>query len=142
MAELTVRRRGRERALQFLYGLDFTKYNWQEVLPDFWRVNESKPGVRQYAQRLIRGVMDHRARLDETISAALENWTIERLGKIERNIIRIALYEILYCDDVPDKVAVNEAIEVAKNYGSDETPRFVNGVLDRLMENESRQTAT
>ena len=77
-----------------------------------------------------------RQALDERIDSALRNWTPERVGRVERNILRVALYEMDYEDDVPKKVAINEAIEISKEYGSDEAPRFINGVLDRLKVSE------
>lgn len=128
----SLRRRARECATQFLFGLEFTRYPWEETLEDFWAITESKPSVRQYADELIRGVMEHKDELDARVAAALDNWAPSRMGHIERNIIRIALYEIQYRPDVPRKTAINEAIEIAKRYGADEAPRFVNGVLDAI----------
>jgi len=127
-----VRRRARERALQFLFGLEFTGAPWNEALEGFWRMRPSRPSVKRYAQHLIRGVCEGRDALDATIAEALERWSPGRLGRVERNILRLALYEMRHQDDVPVNVAINEAIEIAKAYGADEAPRFVNGVLDRL----------
>lgn len=129
-----VRRRARERAVQFLFGLDFTSYDWHEVIADFWRVNPSRPGVRDYAEKLIAGVIDQRADLDEAIAANLESWSPERVGRVERNVLRVALWEMRYAGDVPRNVAINEAIEVAKRFGTDDAPRFINGILDRIKE--------
>ncbi len=126
-----IRRRARERALQFLFGLDFTEYEWEGSLDAFWATCASRPGVRQYAESVIRGVMDHLEELDAAISEAAENWTPERIGRIERNILRVAIYEMRHGDNVPTTVAINEAVEVAKLYGADDAPGFVNGVLDR-----------
>jgi N utilization substance protein B len=131
-----IRRRARERALQFLFGLDFTQYEWHDAIEEFWTTNPTRTSVKDYAMRLIQGVLDHLGELDNGIIAALENWNWERVGRIERNILRVALYEMRYGADVPEKVAINEAIEVAKQFGSPEAPRFVNGVLDRLTKNE------
>ena len=132
MAAISVRRRARERALQFLFGLDFTHYAWEETLEDFWKDNPAKPGVKRYARELVRGVCQHHEELDEQIIEALDNWSPERVGHVERVALRIALYEMRYRDDVPPSVAINEAIEVVKRFGTDDAPRFVNGVLDRL----------
>jgi len=126
------RRRARERALQFLFGLDFTQYSWDAAIEDFWECFPARPSVKHYAQRLIRGVAENQTDLDERILRSLDNWTPDRVGRIEKAVLRIALYEMLHVEDVPPSVAINEAIEVAKMYGADETPRFVNGVLDRL----------
>lgn len=127
-----IRRRARERALQFLFGLDFTRYVWEDAIEEFWTTNPTRASVKEYAMRLIQGVVKHHEELDAAIIAALENWNWERVGRIERNILRVALFEMRYGDGVPEKVAINEAIEVAKQFGSPEAPRFVNGVLDRL----------
>ena len=126
------RRRARERAVQFLFSIDFTNYDWREELEPFWEMNPSKTGVKMYAEKLIAGVSDCQAELDAEIEPALDNWTLDRIGAVERASIRMALYEMRRCPDVPDSVAINEVIEVAKVYGTDESPRFINGVLERL----------
>lgn len=127
-----VRRRARERALQFLFGLDFTRAPWQDAIEGFWRTYPARPNVKTYAETLIRGVFDNLDTLDRQIDAALQRWTPGRVGRIERCLLRIALFEMRYAPDVPDKVAINEALEIAKRYAWDEAPRFINGVLDRL----------
>ena len=132
MPDPLVRRRARERALQFLFGLEFTRYPWDEAIDAFWDTRPSKPAVRQYAIQLIRGVQENLPALDEEIAAALQNWSADRVGRVEFAILRIALYEMRHEPDVPPAVAMNEAIELAKSFGADDTPRFVNGVLDRL----------
>ncbi|MBX7256218.1 MAG: transcription antitermination factor NusB [Candidatus Hydrogenedentes bacterium] len=137
-----LRRRARERAVQFLFGLDFTQYGWESTIETFWVGNPVKPGAKAYAERLIRGVMEHRIALDEAIDAALNRWTPDRVGRVERNVLRVALYEMWHEPDVPTNVAINEAIEVTKVYGEEETARFINGVLDRLREIEPRASAT
>lgn len=137
-----LRRRARERAVQFLFGLDFTQYDWEAAIESFWDGNPVKPGARLYAERLIRGVMSHRIALDEAIDAALDRWNPDRVGRVERNVLRVALYEMWHEADVPVNVAINEAIEVTRVYGEEETARFINGVLDRLKETEPRASAT
>ena len=132
MPDPLVRRRARERALQFLFGLEFTHYAWEEVIDAFWDTRPSKPSVKQYAIQLIRGVQENLDALDHEISQALQNWSADRVGRVERAILRIGLYEMRHEPDVPAAVAINEAIELAKSFGADDTPRFVNGVLDRL----------
>lgn len=127
-----MRRKARERALQFLFGLDFSNYAWEDTIDLFWESEPTRASVKEYATTLIREVSERREDLDEEIDRAIQNWSPERVGRIERNVVRIALYEMRYRDDVPAAVAINEAVELAKLYGSDEAPRFVNGVLDRL----------
>lgn len=118
--------------MQFLFGLDFTAYEWRSALPAFWKNNPSRPGVMHYAETLIEGVVNNQAAIDEAIAGALENWDPARVGRVEQNVLRIAVYEMRIRDDVPAGAAINEAIEVAKRFGNEEAPRFVNGVLDRI----------
>jgi len=118
--------------VQFLFGLDFTGYAWREVLAAFWAENATKPRVRAHADRLIAGVMGHLHELDAELEAAFEKWAPERVGAVERNILRVALFELRHEPDVPPAAAINEAIEVAKRFGADAAPKFVNGILDRL----------
>ena len=141
MSRFQVRHQGREWALQFLFGLCFTGNAWEDDLENFWmNVSRVFPDLsvdpddpaRAYADMLIEGVSGHREDLDARILAELDRWTPERVGHIERTAIRIALYEMEYLSDVPPPVAINEAIELTKEYGSDDAPRFVNGILDRL----------
>ena len=134
------RRKARCRALELLFGLEFTQDDWRAALAPFWKTFETKQSVREYAEVLVAGVFDRREELDECIDAALKGWTPERVGRIERNVLRIAAFEMLFVDDVPPKVAINEAIDLAKSYGSDESPGFVNAVLDRIKEEKLRES--
>lgn len=133
MADAKTRRRARERAMQFLHHLDVSGGEWEDTIKRFWEAFPTKKGAREYGELLIAGVSEHRETLDTEIESALQNWSPSRVGRIERNILRIALFEMEHRDDVPEKVAINEAIEIAKQYGPDEAPGFVNGVLDRLI---------
>lgn len=92
----------------------------------------ARPGVKRYAEQLIRGVVENRSALDAEITPVIEHWAPNRVGRVEWTILQIALYEIRHAADVPRAVAINEAIELAKTYGTEEAPRFINGVLDRL----------
>jgi N utilization substance protein B len=139
------RRRAREFALQILYQLDVQEQLAQEqAIALFWRnfqtagqgetaaadVSEAQP----FAEQLVRGVREHQAELDAQIQAASRNWRLERMARVDRNLLRLALYELKYAEDVPAKVAINEAIEIAKRYGTAESSAFVNGILDRCRE--------
>lgn len=132
MPDPRVRRKARERAVQFLFSLAFTQYDWRDAIEGFWEMNPARPTIRQYAERLISGISESLPELDSAIASALENWSPERVGHVERAVLRVALFEMRYVDDVPVSVAINEAIEIVKLYGADDAPRFVNGVLDRL----------
>jgi N utilization substance protein B len=95
---------------------------------------ETGPIDRALVEELIRGIYQHRAELDQMLSAASKNWRVERMAVVDRNVIRLALYEIKFCPDVPVAVAINEAIELTKQFGSAEAPAFVNGLLDRAVD--------
>lgn len=142
MAAPQTRTKARARALEFLYGLDFTKDDCAEALARFWDTFETKATVRDYAEVLVKGVTDNRSDLDAQIDQALTTWRPDRVGIVERNILRIALFELRYGNDVPTKVVINEAIELAKSYAADESPGFINAVLDRLKDSDLRETTT
>ncbi len=133
MVSPQARRIARERATQFLFGLEFTGEDWEGALEAFFEGQPVRPGAKAYATELIRGVQEHLPELDEAINSALENWAPERVGRIERSVLRVALFEMRFADDVPTSVAINEAIEVAKRFADENAPRFINGVLDRLL---------
>jgi transcription antitermination protein NusB len=142
------RRRAREFALQMLYQLDVlgtSELSDEQAIALFWRnfaasaEAESAVGadfgeVQPFAEKLVRGVREHLAELDAQIQGASKNWRLERMARVDRNLIRLALYELKFVDDVPAKVAINEAIEIAKRFGTHESSAFVNGILDRCRE--------
>ena len=132
MPDPNIRRRARERAMQFLFGIQFTGYDWEKARDAFWAANPTKQAAQRYADRLIEGVCTRLPGLDAEIHEALERWAPDRVGHVERAALRIALFEMRYVPDVPPTVAINEALEVVKRFGTEEAPRFVNGVLDRL----------
>lgn len=98
----------------------------------FWTLHMAKDDVRGYAETLIKGILAHQAEVDERITAVLQNFSFDRLGTVDRNILRLAVYELLHQPDVPRPVVINEAIEIAKAFGDTQTRVFVNGVLDRI----------
>ncbi len=140
MGSVRARRKARSRALELLFGLEFTQDEWRGALAAFWKTFEAKESVREYTEILVAGVFEHREELDESVDSALKGWTPERVGRIERNVLRIAVFEMGFVDDGPPKVAINEAIELAKSYGTDESPGFVNAVLDRIMDEKFRES--
>jgi N utilization substance protein B len=139
-----MRRRARETALQVLYQLDAQpELGVDASLARFYGnfSEEATPGgaaaldeARAFADRLVHGVVEHLEEIDARIGHASRNWRLERMGRVDRNLLRLAVYEMCFCDDIPGKVAINEAIEIAKRFGAQETPAFVNGVLDRVLE--------
>lgn len=130
----SLRREGREAALQFLFSHDLNP----TLSPDgpeaaaFWNLRSAKPRVRAFATDLLRGLMPHLPEIDARIAAAADNYSFKRLAAVDRNLLRLAVYEMLHRDDIPIPVSINEAIEIAKDFGTEESPRFINGVLDRI----------
>ena len=127
-----MRRKGRELALQALYQLDLSGDEPASALRMFWGRCEAPTDARTFGEDLVSGVLEARARIDELITASSDNWRLGRLSHVDRNILRVATYELLCRHDVPASVAIDEAIEIAKRFGSDESPTFVNGVLDQI----------
>ncbi len=126
------RTRARELALQFLYQVDLVKKSNTET-DDFLREEESDVETRRFAARLVQGVLENQAEIDEAIQAVAQNWNISRMAVVDRNVLRLATYELLQCQDIPPKVAINEAIDIGKRYSTQNSGAFINGILDRIM---------
>jgi len=126
------RRLGRERALQALYALDLNPMDASRFLETFWENNPSLADARAFAGQLIEGVLAHRADLDALIKSKAQHWALSRMALVDLNLIRLAAYELLYRDDIPKKVIINEAVEIAKKFGSEDSAAFVNGILDEI----------
>jgi N utilization substance protein B len=138
------RRLAREGALQFLYQHDLNAGEDLDAdLAAFWEQQESPdPQVTGFANLLVRGVIEHRPELDVRLAGYLKNWTLNRLAVVDRNILRLALYEILHRDDIPPVVSINEAIELGKIYGGEDSGKFVNGILDKVRSDVPRPART
>lgn len=132
-----LRRRAREIALQVLYQLDISDGNPQEVLRLHWENFAPSPKVREFCQRLVQGVHQHQAQIDQLIEETSENWSLKRMSFIDRNILRLATFELWKCPDIPFKVTLNEAVELAKKFSTDESGGFINGILDKIHTNLS-----
>ena len=125
---------GREAALQMLFAIDAGGHDVQAMILDFWREFPGEAEGRAYADELVRGVSGDLARADACIVKASQNWRLERMTRIDRNILRVGAWEILHKSDVPRAVIIDEAVELAKRYGSENSSAFVNGVLNRIAE--------
>jgi transcription antitermination protein NusB len=127
------RTKARERAVQALYQIDVAATDLDEALSRFWKSFEPvEHEVMDLAEALVRGVARHRRELDDAIEAVSANWRLDRMAKVDRNVLRLAAYELLHRPDVPVKVAINEAIELGKKFGSESSGAFINGVLDKI----------
>jgi len=126
------RRKAREVALQVLYQIDVSKIEVKEAVELFWNNFEAPEEVKEFSFRLIEGTWSHREEIDGLISDCSENWSLRRMAKVDRSILRMATYEILYCLDIPSRVILNEAVDLGKDYGSENSSSFLNGILDAL----------
>ncbi|MHC4251341.1 MAG: transcription antitermination factor NusB [Planctomycetota bacterium] len=127
----------REAALQYLYEVDMVGVEEAESLDEFLVRQVGRVDARPHAARLVAGVLEHRAEIDAELRSAAENWTLERMAVVDRNVLRIGVYELTRDPDVPEKVAINEAIDLARRFSSEEACAFVNGVLDRIRQGDA-----
>jgi N utilization substance protein B len=126
------RRKSRESALQVLYQLNITKQDAPAVFTQFEEHFLPDGVADDFVRRLVHGVLEHRIELDRLIEQYSEHWRIDRIDLIDRNILRMALFELLYCEEIPPKVTINEAIDLGKRFGSEDSGSFINGILDRV----------
>ena len=126
------RTRGRELALQLLYQLDLRGEELFEQADEFLRGEENDREAKTFAKKLLAGVHENQAELDRTIQSVAQNWDIARMAVIDRNVLRLAAFELLHCKDIPPKVAINEAIELGKRYSTQNSGAFINGILDKI----------
>jgi len=126
------RRRARELALQALFYMDMSRDPPEESLGLFCRHFGPSEKTRSFFMRLVQGVQEKRGQIDALIERFSENWKMYRMSTVDRNVMRIAVFEILFCDDIPPKVSINEAIEIGKKFGSEDSGSFINGILDTV----------
>jgi N utilization substance protein B len=127
-----VRREGREAAIQFLYQRDLGGGAGVADLQDFYAFRGLSPSARRFCEGLVSGLLERTEAIDVALREHTQNYELERLSAVDRNILRLAVHEMLHCDDIPPIVSINEAIDIAKKYGTEESGRFVNGVLDKI----------
>jgi N utilization substance protein B len=126
------RTRARELALQFLYSIDVRGSEIRDELDEFLRDSGASRVARRFATELVSGVLAHRGELDAGIARVAQNWTLDRMPPVDRNILRLASFELLHCADIPVGVALNEAIELGKRYSTAQSGAFINGILDQV----------
>lgn len=153
------RRVGRECALKILFALKVDQQaNADQLLSEFWQnfrfaddvlgepVDNDDPqipsGARNFTETIVRGVVEYRAVLDQAIRDVAQNWSLKRMATVDLSILRICAYELLYLPEIPVRVAINEAIEIAKRYGTKESPAFVNGLLDKIAHQAKQRRET
>jgi len=133
------RRRSREFALQVLYQIEIAKQDAIKVVAQFQDHFFIGAERDDFLERLVLGVSKHRQEIDRLIEQYSENWRLDRMNIIDRNILRMAAFELLYCKDIPPKVTLNEAIDLGKRYGTDDSGGFINGILDRIQNEAIRK---
>jgi N utilization substance protein B len=137
------RRYARELAMQALFSMDMNSTFSAEMLTQYIRSFPPNKRVGPYFQRLTEGVVQYRDHIDKVIEKYSSNWKVRRMACVDRNILRLAVFELLYCGDIPSKVSINEAIDIAKKFGSTESGSFINGILDSIraaLEKQELQT--
>jgi len=126
------RHRARELALQILYQLDIRKERSEQILQEFWEENDTEKDVRNFANTLVKGVEEKRLEIDKLLTEFAFNWNLSRMSVIDRTILRLGSFEILFLKEIPPAVSIDEAIELAKTFGNDNSSKFVNGILNRV----------
>ena len=130
------RTQARELALQMLYQINVTQDDLPDSLAIFWKAHPSPATVKEFTEMLVKGTITNLTLVDRTLSKYARNWKIKRMAIVDRNILRMAIYELLFCADIPPKVSINEAINIAKKYGDANSGKFVNGILDKIRKSE------
>lgn len=133
------RSKSREYALQMLYQVDVGRAESGQTLQDFWAYHNAPEEVKTFAEQLVQGTLSHRPEIDQLITSHASNWDLNRMAVVDRNILRMGTYELLYVEEVPPKVCLNEAVELAKRFGDEESSKFVNGILDTIHKQHARR---
>ena len=136
---MSSRRKAREAAVQMLYQMDVCGIDAAQAIQLYWQNLGSSDEDHEFANTLVRGCADVRDQLDERIRGVSKHWRLERMSRVDRNIIRLGAYELLHVREIPRRVTLNEAVELAKRFGNEESPAFVNGVLDRIADDVAKE---
>lgn len=135
----TMRGRAREAALKALYQVDLVRSDPERAIEFAVSLDELTPDARSFARELFKGVLEHSEEIDRMISGRSLEWKVDRMSTVDRNILRLSLYELLYRPDIPKNVSIDEAVEMAKRYSGDEAARFVNGILGSIEQGKSKE---
>ena len=136
-----MRRKGRELALQALYQIEITGDSSVAAVDLFLQHFEGGAKAKEFARRLVSGVVSQRPELDRLIDQSTENWKLARLAKVEHELLRLAAYEVVFCPDIPVPVSLDEAVEIAKRFGGEDSAGFINGVLDHIARSSAGKSA-
>ncbi len=135
----SARSKARKRALDILFECEMRRTSIPDTLNE--RVVAGEPPVNEYTVELIRGILEHRDRIDEVLTSYAQGWTLSRMPAVDRNVLRLGVLEVLYVDDVPDAVAVSEAMNLVRDLSTDESPAFVNGILGAILRDKPALSA-
>jgi N utilization substance protein B len=124
------RRKARESTLQILFQLEFHDTKPEDVIDSFWKNKKATKEIKEHSRWLVEGIISHRDSIDRLIQSVSANWRITRMAIVDRNVLRIAVFELLHGEDLAPAIVINEAIEIAKKYSSEEGATFINGILD------------
>lgn len=137
------RKKARDNAFKCVYELEFgMNENLEKILENCYEENDNKPDEKDYIEKVLKGVKENLKEIDDIILSKLKNWSIDRIAKIDLAILRLAIYEIKYMEDIPVKVSANEAVELAKTYGNNDSKSFVNGVIAKVIESKEEENGT
>lgn len=126
------RRKAREFALQILFGLEFSGGKPDDVVAHFWQENEALREVQEFTRELVYGTMRNLKEIDGSLESHSTNWKLSRMASVDRSLLRLAVFELNFCEAIPANVTINEAVEIAKKYGTEESSAFINGILDKI----------
>lgn len=132
------RRRAREYCLQILFQIDFSLLKLKEVLDQFWIDNSSPGEIKEFTTKLAEGCVRNIKEIDALIEGHSTNWKLSRMATVDRNLLRLATYELIYLDEIPASVTINEAVEIAKKFGTEDSSSFINGILDNISKDKQR----
>lgn len=139
---MSSRRQTREWILQLLFQLDMNPSDLSEVWEEFWKDYSPSPAAKRYVEEVVTGVMENLDTIDRLIKEYARNWEVVRMGVVDRNVMRMAIYEMKYREDVPPVVSINEAVDIARYFSTGDSARFVNGILDHALRDIGRPSRT
>jgi N utilization substance protein B len=135
---LGARRRAREIALQMLYQMEVNPVDPPEALELLWRNLAASQSTKEFVNRIVEGVYGKREEIDKLIKKHSEHWRLDRMDWVDKSILRMGVFEILFCEDIPARVAMNEAVDLGKKFGAEESGAFINGILDKISKTEGK----
>jgi N utilization substance protein B len=135
------RRKAREIALQILYQMEVNPGDPAKALAHVWGNVAASPAIKEFVRRIVTGVGEHREVIDKLVAEHSEHWRLDRMDRVDKSILRMGVFELMFCDDIPFKVAMNEAVDLGKKFGAEESGAFINGILDTISRTHRKEEA-